>query len=251
MWYFAAALFSASAFLAGLLLGRRRRLGVAAWIAVLALLLLKGVLNQRPAWEYALCPWPFYVYLQGYLGYPLGLCCLGIAASMLPRGRKRSAVVVLAAFTFTVSLWTERWMLVAPDDSSTRRADANHHCIQSSRFSCGPAACVTVLSSLGIEATEGEMMRLCRTPPYWGTSLFRVARGLRLKLEGLRYEVRIVGPDEVLRLRAPAVMAPSRLHAVALLFTKEGAVLHDPLQPAGEPVRNVPRTDAVVVIRLE
>jgi hypothetical protein len=105
---------------------------------------------------------------------------------------------------------------------------------------------VTVLSSLGIEATEGEMMRLCRTPPYWGTSLFRIARGLRLKLEGLPYEVRIVDGDEVGRLRAPAIMAPSRLHAVAILFPGDRAVIHDPLQPYGVP-GDVPRTDAVVV----
>jgi len=246
MWYFAAALISAAAFAAGLWLGRARRRGLAAWIVVLALLLAKGVLNQRPAWEFALFPWPFYVYLQGYVGFPLGLLCLGIAAALLPRGRKRNAVVVLAAFTFAVSLWTERWMLVEPDDSSTRRADAEHHCIQSSPFSCGPAACVTVLHSLGIESTEGEMMRLCRTPPYWGTSLFRIARGLRLRLEGLPYEVRIVDGDEVRRLRAPAIMAPSRLHAVALLFDGEKAILHDPLQPRGE-IGSVPRTDAVVV----
>jgi hypothetical protein len=250
MWYFATALISVVAFAAGLRLGRRRRRGLAAWVVVLTLLLAKGVLNKRPAWEFALFPWPFYIYLQGYIGFPLGLCCLGIAAAMLPRGRKRNAVLILAAFTFAVSAWTERWMLVEPDDSSARRADADHHCIQSSRFSCGPAVCVTVLSSLGVEATEGEMMRLCRTPPYWGTSLFRIARGLRLKLEGLPYEVRIVDGDAVRRLRAPAVVAPSRLHAVAVLFEGDVAILHDPLQPHGEP-GEVPRTDAVVVVPVE
>jgi ABC-type bacteriocin/lantibiotic exporter with double-glycine peptidase domain len=90
-----------------------------------------------------------------------------------------------------------------------------------------------MLSYLGVEATEGEMARLCGTAPYGGTSLFHIARGLRAKLEGR--EVRIVkGDPEALRERGLAVVSVYRVHVVAVRFEGEGVVVHDPAKPGPE-----------------
>jgi len=252
---------------------------------VLTLLLTKAVLNHNPPWEFALFGgWRDYIFVQSYLIFPLGLACLGLATGLLPPGRNRRAVTVLAGFLVLVSLWTERWMFVQPDNSSTARADAEHlalsensivgprpcedkpreaappqlysmfllqggaakrgaaaagriqmgfsdraYCPQSSGYSCGPAACVSLLSVLGVDATEGEMMELCRTPTYGGTSLFRICRGLRLKL-GDKCNARIIDGDPE-RLRAhggPAIVAVRRMHAVTLYFVGEDVVVLDP-----------------------
>jgi hypothetical protein len=231
LYYLVTAVLSAAAFAAGLAVGRSgHRRALVAYGVLLALLLFKGALNLRPDWEFALFPWSDYIYFQSYLGFPLGLACLGLAVGLLPRGRNRRAVAVLAAVFFAVSLWTERWILVAPDGSSTQTADGDHHCFQTTSYSCGPAACVSLLSYWGLDATEGEMMRLCRTPPYGGTSLFRICRGLRLKLAGLPFRVGIVhGDPERLRARGvPAIVTVRKVHVVTVQFEDDRVVVHDP-----------------------
>jgi hypothetical protein len=232
LYYLVTALLSLAAFVAGLGVGRSgRRRALVAYGILLALLLFKGVLNLRPDWEFALFPWSGYIYFQSYLGFPLGLMCLGLALGLLPHGRNRRAVALLAAVFFAVSLWTERWILVQPDGSSTQRADSDHHCFQTTPYSCGPAACVTLLSYWGFPASEGEMMTLCRTPPYGGTSLFRICRGLRLKLAGHPFRVRIVdGEPALLRaLGVPAIVTVRRVHVVTVRFDGDhSVVVHDP-----------------------
>ena len=123
-------------------------------------------------------------------------------------------------------------MLIHPDTSSRQRADGSHHCAQTTDYSCGPAACVTLLSYLGVSASEGEMMRLCRTPPFGGTSLFRICRGLRLRLDSDPYRVKILD-DGAARLRefgVPAIVMVGKLHVVAVRFDGDSVVLHDPLK---------------------
>jgi hypothetical protein len=234
-YYAVTAGISAFAFFAGLLVARRgTRAAIAGYAVALALLLAKAVLNHRPDWEYALFPWPDYIYIQSWLVYPLGLLCLGLAVGLLPRGRNRAAVAVLAGFVFLVSLWTERWIVVEPDASSEERADAAHHCVQSTGWSCGPACCVSFLSQYGIDATEGEMMRLCRTPSYGGTSLFRIARGLRAKLGGA--DIRIVDgePDALRAHGGPAIVTVRRVHVVVVRFEGDEVVVNDPAEPGPE-----------------
>ena len=221
---------NAMSFALGLLVGRRgRRTAIAGFVMLLALLLCKAVLNHNPVWEFALFPWPDYIYFQSYLMFPLALGCLGLAAALLPQERNRRAVWVLAGFLFAVSMWTERWIVVEPDTSSAEVATMDRHCIQSTAYSCGPAACVSLLAHWGVAATEGEMMGLCRTPAYGGTSLFRICRGLRLRL-GEGYDVRIVDGD-LDSLRAggvPAIVSVHKVHVVTLRFDGDELVVLDP-----------------------
>ena len=126
-------------------------------------------------------------------------------------------------------MWTERWMFVEPDTRSEAQADDEHYCAQSTNFSCGPAACVSLLSQMGIDATEGEMMGLCRTPSYGGTSLFRIARGLQLKL-GDDYIVKMVkGSPQYLKSRgSSAIITVNKVHAIAVHFDEDTVIVRDP-----------------------
>jgi ABC-type bacteriocin/lantibiotic exporter with double-glycine peptidase domain len=127
-----------------------------------------------------------------------------------------------------LSLWTERWMVAEPDGSLAGRAGNDHHCAQTTTWSCGPAACVSLLSYLGVDATEGEMARLCRTASYGGTSLFHIARGLRAKLGGKGVHI-VKGDPDVLRDRGGlAIVSVYRVHVVAVRFEGDGVVVHDP-----------------------
>ena len=230
-YYVGFALLGLACFALGRSVGRTgKSAALTGYAAILALLIAKAVLNHNPPLEFSLLGWwPDYIFLQSYLIFPLGLTCLGLAAGLLPPGPNRRAVTVLAGFLVVVSLWTERWIFVEPDRSSTARADEQHYCPQSTSYSCGPAACVSLLSQLGIDATEGEMMALCRTPSYGGTSLFRICRGLSLKL-GDDYSVRIIdgSPERLQRRGGPAIVPAGRVHAVTLQFTDEGVTVIDP-----------------------
>jgi len=219
------------AFLVGLGIGRGRRpVAIGAYFVLLVLLLAKALLNYKPAWEYSLFPYPVYIYFQSYLLFPFAFSCMGLAVGLLPKGRNKKAVIALTAFCFVLSLWMERWMLITPDTSSRRHADLAHHCPQTTSYSCGPAACVMLLSYFGIDAFEGEMMQLCRTPPYGGTSLFRICRGLRLRSDANPARVRIVDAtaEQLRALGVPAIISDGKLHVVVAHFEGDKVVLHDP-----------------------
>lgn len=215
-----------------------RRAALLGYGVALCLLLAKAYLNLHPPLEFALLGWwSAYPFLQSYLIFPLGLTCLGLAAGLLTDARNRRAVTALAVFMVLVSLWTERWVIVEPDGSSTATADAMHHCRQTTDFTCGPASCVSLLSVMGVAATEGEMAVLCRTPSYGGTSLFRICLGLNRKL-GDGYRARIVDGDlaSLQRRGGPAIVAVRRLHVLTLRFLGGMVVILDPARVAPEVV---------------
>ncbi len=219
-------------FVLGRMVAQRGRVpALGAYTVLLVAMVGKAVLHHRPDWEHNLFPWPWYVEFQVALFYPLALLCLGLATGFLV-GRNRRAIFVLSLFVWGVGLYTERWLFAEPDGSSTARATADHHCAQSTPYSCGPAATVSLLSLLGRDANEGEMMMLCRTPVGGGTSLFRIAAGLRRKLGGA-YAVKIVRgePAALRRLGVPAVVSVWGVHVITVYFEGDDAVLLDPALP--------------------
>jgi len=222
--------------------GRGKRWALGAAAGALAVLLAKVALEYLPVLEAWLFPWPWYVYLQGYWLWPVTLLFFGLAARQLPVRWNRIVIVGVAGVMFAWSLYAARWMVSPPDDSSQRCADASGHCMQSTGYTCVPASCVAVLAWWGIDATEGEMARLCLTSS-WGTSAFNAYRGLTLKLrevardDGRGLEARIVrwDADSLRALAVPAVVTGGARHAVAVRFEKGLFVIDDPLTPG--PVR--------------
>ncbi|HVY61868.1 MAG TPA: cysteine peptidase family C39 domain-containing protein, partial [Planctomycetota bacterium] len=108
--------------------------------------------------------------------------------------------------------------------------------IQSASWSCAPAASVSLLRTLGIEAGEGEMARLMRSRARYGTNPLNIHHGLARKLEGTRWraESRRLDYDGLVAARAPGI-ATVRLellldHAVAVLEAQaDGVVVLDPI----------------------
>ena len=71
-YYLLLSLVSVTSFAVGLWIGLRgRRRAIAGFVTLLVLLLCKAVLNHNPDWEFALFPWPDYIYFQSYLMFPL------------------------------------------------------------------------------------------------------------------------------------------------------------------------------------
>lgn len=81
-------------------------------------------------------------------------------------------------------------------------------CLQTTRYTCSPAAAATLLRKHGIEATEQEMAGLCLTRR--GTSWQGLYRGLKLKTAGTAWDVQVCrcSPDELERLgNSPLILS--------------------------------------------
>lgn len=83
----------------------------------------------------------------------------------------------------------------------TTRFDKNGICRQTTQYTCGPAAAVTALEKLGLNADEGEIAVLSHTSPVAGTlpSLLCSALQNRYGAEGLKCKYRRFDSIEQLR----------------------------------------------------
>ncbi|MHC4122329.1 MAG: cysteine peptidase family C39 domain-containing protein [Planctomycetota bacterium] len=72
------------------------------------------------------------------------------------------------------------------------KVDSNGICIQSTNYTCGPAAAVTALRKLGLSAQEGEIAVLSHTSPMIGTLPRNLCKALknRYGADGLECEYR-------------------------------------------------------------
>ena len=81
------------------------------------------------------------------------------------------------------------------------RWDTTGACIQTTAYTCSPAAAATLLKMHGINATEQEMADLCLTRR--GTSWPGLYRGLKLKTENTGWDVEVLEGtiDEICRVK--------------------------------------------------
>ncbi len=116
----------------------------------------------------------------------------------LPHLPKRWERIVVGVFMVTVVGWFSVLPFLVPALIQHRlaaletRLNAEGVCLQSTNYTCGPAAAVTALGKLGIQAEEGQLAVLARTNPLTGTlpeSLSSVLEQLYGR-EGLRCEYR-------------------------------------------------------------
>ena len=80
-------------------------------------------------------------------------------------------------------------------------------CLQTTRYTCGPAAAVTALARLGIKADEGELAVLARTTPQMGTpdDMLAVAMEQRYGRDGVRCTYRHFDSIEQLKETCPTI----------------------------------------------
>jgi hypothetical protein len=159
---------------------------------------------------------------------------IGLAAtmgSMTLLGRLK--YLVEKALVFVVMVGVVIWGAVLPflvpaliraDLTSLQtRMDADNVCVQSTDYTCGPAAAVTALRQLGLPAYEGEIAVLSHTSPVAGTLPWCLYKAIqnRYGAEGLDCQFRHF--DSISQLREAdvtlAVVRDAFLldHCVAIL----------------------------------
>ncbi len=122
---------------------------------------------------------------------------LGIS-TLLPRLPRAWERVVVCVLTSALLLWSSILPFLTPALLKGHLADletsidANGVCLQTTKYTCGPAAAVTALRKLGLPAGEGQIAILSHASPITGTLPGSLCKALqnRYACEGLQCQYR-------------------------------------------------------------
>ena len=187
IWLLVQLLGSALMITAGVRLFRRSRpAATAAVAAMLCLILLKAVVNHIPAAEPRLFPWDWYPFVEFWWYLFPAMFIFGVGITLVRTSVwKRDALLVGAGFLLIYCGVAA--VGVEQPRNLTGVVNPEGICLQSTGYSCGPAAAATLLHHYGVSATEDEMAELCVTrgggTRTAGTSDAGILRGLRHKLQ--------------------------------------------------------------------
>lgn len=153
----------------------------------------------------------------------------------VPSARNRRAVVIL---TVLLAGYAGIYPFVSPALSRSEieamqtRFDRDGVCRQNTPYTCGPAAAVTALKGLGVEADERALSLECGTCPATGTPCDQLAEGLGRLHPEVRCEFRRFTRAADLPVHSLAVvrLGPFVDHYVAVLeVSPDRVVVGDPL----------------------
>jgi hypothetical protein len=166
----------------------RRSVGLATGLVgvMLSFILLKAAVAHIPAAEPRLFPWDWYPLVEPWWYLFPAMFIFGSGITLVRRSVwKRDGLLAGAGFLLldcgVTAVFIER-----PKDLP---GIVNYEgiCLQSTGYSCAPAAAATLLHRYGVKATEDEMATLCVTRGGGirsaGTSDAGILRGLRHKLQ--------------------------------------------------------------------
>jgi predicted double-glycine peptidase len=145
-------------------------------------------------------------------------------------------LVVVASWLFFVAPFVSpilaRHELLSLDTTLT----SDGICLQTTRYTCGPAAAVTALGQLGIEAKESELAILAYTSPQMGTVEDLLADAIEKKYadRNVKCTIRFFNSAEELQQNCPVIATVKHSffvdHFVTVLEVKDGTVIiGDPL----------------------
>lgn len=197
-----------------------------------------GWLVHHPAAAVQVLPVTLLARIEGAGGTPLFMFVVGIAMTRATLPRQRRLAMWSAALGLVYLLQGTAWLLQAtPTTGLSARIEPGHMVLQSTDYSCVPAACATALNVLGVPTSEAEMARLTDVRPSTGATIIRAMAGLQKRLDGLPVRVAMLQPtvDELSGLAMPALTPlqyePARRHMVTILgVTPQGIRIADPVE---------------------
>ena len=214
----------------------RNKLFIGAALALVPII-LKMLFSFFPLIEARFMPVKFYPVIQMEFWLPFPVLFFALASHLVP-ARSRSAILIVVGIMFTVVVQQTFWHLGEPDIYAYKGKMIEDVCHQTSPETCGAASMVTLLNTMGIQATEGEMARLSMTAPRKGLTPHQAAYGLKSKLGQLRrpeqFAVRVPKLKDLYDLSGP-FLAGIRLsslenHMICVLETaRDVLVVGDPL----------------------
>ncbi len=229
---------------AGVILGLlsstlRRRYWLTGYIVALILLSVL-VLSQV---YYPLCfIRPFNYLIAGRARF-LILCLCATMGLITPLNRlkyqsQRFLVCVLTGIIvarFCMMPFLAPILLKSRHENISNRMNADNICLQTTDYTCGPAAAVTALDRLGIDANEGKLAILSHSSPITGTLPICLRNALTNEFSQLGLQCEFKRFDSIEQLKeadATLVVIKDRMfsdHCVAVLeVTDKNVVIADP-----------------------
>ena len=173
----------------------RKKLLITAAMALIPLI-LKMLFSFFPLLEARFMPVNFYPLIQSEFWLPFAVLFFACAGHLVP-ARNRRAVLIVVAVMVAVVVQQTFWHLGQPDIYAYEGKMVDGVCHQTSPDTCGAASMVTLLNTMGVRATEGEMARLSMTAPRKGLSPHQAAYGLKTKLgqQGRTAQIVVMAPE--------------------------------------------------------
>lgn len=218
---------------AGALTQKNRGLAAGGLIVAIFSLILRVAFATFRDIEARAVPWDLYPFVEHFWVVPFGGFILGVAAVHLKRRAAQLAALGAGTAAFAWLGVVAFEMTAAPPKPLTGIV-SHGVCLQTSNFSCGPAAAAMWLDDHDVLTTESEMADLSVTDPWYGTSTVGMLRGLHRKMPGaeLRLE-RIETPPAEARGPWLVVVELSQLLAHWVVIDRidaEGADVRDPIE---------------------
>jgi predicted double-glycine peptidase len=208
-----------------------------AWVlfAASVVIALRTLLHARPEYEqHLLALSSDYIYFAAWEAPVAALVGFALAGR-LPTPWLRVVLVMVLVMCSPVFLWNSLAPCLQPEYRMGANIDHDNVCRQTTSYSCGPAAAVTVLRHYGRDVTEGEMARLSLLRRNEGVTILELCRGLNVALRGTRHAARIqrLGLRDLAAAEMPVLAEVRRSataeHCVALLEMQDDLlVVADP-----------------------
>lgn len=211
----------------------------AGFVTALSLFLLLTLLGRVPALHYRLA---YSWYGRGRIELFLFAFCVpllfGVVIPRLGGCRQRLMVGLLAAIGTMYFGWLPflEFALVRPRLTALETWRENEVCLQTTDFTCGPAAAVSALGQLGLQADESDLAIAAYATPSLGTSVGQLAHAIESLYgsQGVCCSVVRLETVELLRSRCP-VIVPVKYrfmadHFVVILEVDDNVVIADPLK---------------------
>lgn len=141
----------------------------------------------------------------------IGLAVTMGSMTLLGRLKNRLEKTVLSVLMAGVVIWGTVLpffvpVLIRKDLRNLRtRINADNICVQTTNYTCGPAAAVTALRRLGLTAQEGEIAILSHTSPVVGTLPWCLYRAIQQRYAAQGIECRLRHFNSVAELRGQDV----------------------------------------------
>jgi hypothetical protein len=214
----------------------RKTLFIGAAIALIPIV-VKMLFSFLPLFEARIMPVKIYPAIQREFWLPFAVLFFAFGSHLVPPRNRRAILIVVAVLVAMVAQQTS-WHLSKPAIYDYQGKMVHGVCHQTSPETCGAASAVTLLNTMGIPATEGEMARLSMTAPRKGLTPHQAAYALKRKLGQLgrpaQVAVRVPGLKDLYDLPGPFLAGIQftswENHMICVLqTTRDALVVGDPI----------------------
>jgi len=185
---------------------RRAWLGMVGGVLSLG---LWGWLANEPAVALRAIPSGMLCYLEGTAAVPMFMLVIGIIWSRSVTVKQKRVAAFGSVIGGLFFLHSALWMLQPLHETTLANSIERRMVMQSTDYSCVPAACATVMNYMGLPTTEAEMARLTETRPMTGSTFIRAVDGLTDRLVGTNIKPELVDPtpEQLTVLPTPLITA--------------------------------------------